>query len=81
MYTAELPSGQFPLSVSKMVAADLLIYESSTSFAEVREAVRNLTGGEAAGVCNINVKVMKPAGEATTFVIYFDWKRVLVVPV
>ena len=40
------------------------INEAAPSIDEVKEAVARLRGGKAAGICNINVELLKAGGEA-----------------
>lgn len=42
-----------------MAAADPLISETPPSLEEVREAVKTLKGGKAAGICNISTEKLK----------------------
>ena len=90
----EPPSGQLPLAGVQIAAADPPLDETPPSLAKVREAVRKLKGGKAAGVCNISAEMLKAGGEAMihglhavltavwqTGTIPPDWKRGLVVPI
>lgn len=52
LYTAEPSKRQLPLAGKLMAAFDPLIEETSHSLVEVREAVRKLKDGKAAGICN-----------------------------
>lgn len=53
------PSGQLPLAILQMAAADPPIDKTPPSLVEVREGARKLTSGKAAGVCNVSIEVFK----------------------
>ena len=81
---AEPPSGQLPLAGVQIAVADPPLDETPLFLAEVREAVRKLKGGKAAGVCNISAEMLKPGLHAVLTAVWqtgtiLDWKRRLVV--
>ena len=48
----------------QVMVADSLINEAAPSIDEVKEAVTQLTGGKAAGICIISAELLKAGGEA-----------------
>ena len=46
--------------------ADPPIDETAPSICDIKEAVANLRGGKAAGICNIRAELLKAGGEAMT---------------
>ncbi|KAG0711378.1 hypothetical protein GWK47_020721 [Chionoecetes opilio] len=64
LFTVDPPIGQLHTTGLRAVDADPPIEETAPSLDEVREAVAKLTGGKAAGVCNISAELLKAGDEA-----------------
>ena len=64
LFLVDPPSEQLQTAGLQTLDVDPLIDEIAPSIDDVREAVAKLRGGKAAGVCNINVELLKAAGEA-----------------
>lgn len=88
------PSRQLSLAGLQMAAPDRPTGETPLSLVEIREAVRKLKGGKAAGICNISAEMLKAGGEAMIRELHailsamwhscatpHDWKRALIVPI
>ncbi|KAG0723665.1 Dipeptidase 3 [Chionoecetes opilio] len=94
LFTVDPPTEQLHTTGLRTVDTDPPIDETAPSLDEVREAVAKLSGGKAAGVCNISAGLLKAGGEAMIRGLHAvltavwqsgtippDWKRGLVVPI
>ena len=88
------PRRQLQTTGLQVMDADPTINEAAPSIDEVKGAVVKLRGGKAAGICNINAKLLKAGGEAMIHGLHAvlttvwhsgtippDWKMGLVVPI
>ena len=64
LFMVDPPSGQLQTGGLQTLDADPPIDETAPSIVDVKEAVAKLTGGKAAGICNISAEVLKAGCEA-----------------
>ena len=87
-------SGQLQTAELQKLDDDPPIDEAAPSIGDVKEVVAKLTGGKAAGVCNISVELLRAGGEAMIRGLHVvftavwhsgtippEWKKGLVVPI
>lgn len=64
LYMVDTPHGQLPVAGLLVANADPPLDKTQPSLAEVREAVTKLRGGQAPGIFNICVELLKARSEA-----------------
>ena len=63
LFTVDSPNGQLQTAGLQTLDADPPIDETAPSIDDMKVSVAKLSGGKAAGICNISAELLKAGGE------------------